>query len=40
MPVGEGIGLIRDIPPVEDILSEITQKAGRLMVHAQRKVIP
>ncbi len=40
IPAGEGIGLIRDMPPVEDILNVMTQKAGRLMVHAQRKVIP
>ena len=40
IPAGEGIGLIRDMPPVETILNTITQKAGRLMVHAQRKVIP
>ncbi len=40
IPAGEGIGLIRDVPPVDDILAAITQKAGRLMVHAQRKVIP
>lgn len=39
IPVGEGIGLIRDMPPVGDILNTITQKAERLMVHAQRKVI-
>lgn len=40
IPVGEGIGLIRDMPSVDDILSVITQKASRLMVHAQRKVVP
>nr|WP_272871524.1 nitronate monooxygenase [Ruegeria lacuscaerulensis] len=40
IPAGEGIGLIRDMPPVDDILNAITLKAGRLLVHAQRKVIP
>ncbi|WP_424830028.1 nitronate monooxygenase [Ruegeria sp.] len=40
IPAGEGIGLIRDMPSVDDILRVITQKASRLMVHAQRKVVP
>lgn len=39
-PAGEGIGLIRDFPPVADILNTLTDRAGRLMIHAQRKVIP
>ncbi|WP_420587327.1 nitronate monooxygenase [Ruegeria sp.] len=38
-PASEGIGVIRDVPSVDEILAQMDQKASRLMVHAQRKVI-
>lgn len=40
LPASEAVGLIGDNPSVEDILATITQKAERLLVHCQRKVIP
>ncbi len=40
IPAGEEIGLLDDMSPMNDVLTSLTQKASRLMVHAQRKVIP
>lgn len=39
IPVGEGVGMVRDAPPVEEILSTLTYKASRLMTHIRRKVV-
>ena len=37
--VGEGIGLIRNAPPVAETLAKITTRAERLLANAGRKVI-
>lgn len=39
LAVGDGVGLIHDAPPVEEILNTLTQKASRLMTHIRRKVV-
>lgn len=38
-PIGEGVGMVRDAPSVEEILTSLTYKVSRLMIHIQRKVV-
>jgi len=39
LAVGEGAGLINDMPEMEPLLNELTLKSSRLMTHIRRKVI-
>lgn len=38
-PVGEGIGMIQDAPPIDHLLKVLTHKTSRLMTHIRRKVV-
>lgn len=37
--VGEGIGIIRDAPPVQDVLDTMARRAERMLIDVSRKVI-
>ncbi|MEM8537443.1 MAG: nitronate monooxygenase, partial [Pseudomonadota bacterium] len=38
-PLGQGIGVIRDAPPVAQILEVLSRKAERILAHSVRSVI-